>query len=104
MSALSRKTFRVELDDGTVFEVTSRNSDQLAYEDTRLRRKWPMITEGGIQRWHTFLAWSAARRESLYTDSYEKFTDAAVDVESLDDDDDGAGAAVDPTPPAPPGS
>jgi hypothetical protein len=102
LSALSRKSFRVELADGTVFDVQSVNADQLAYEDTRMRRKWPMITEGGIQRWHTFLAWSAARRAGVYTDPYEKFTDDAVDVESTDDDD--AGEPVDPTPPAPPGS
>jgi hypothetical protein len=102
MSALSRKTFRVELGDGTTFDVRSLNADQLAYEDTRLRRKWPMITEGGVQRWHTFLAWSAARRTGDYPGTYEEFTVAAVDVESLDEDP--AGEAVDPTPPAPPGS
>jgi hypothetical protein len=99
VSALSRKRFRVELDDGTVFDVQSVNADQLAYEDTRLRRKWPLITEGGIQRWHTFLAWSAARRASLYADPFERFTDAAVDVECTDDDEVN-GEPVDPTPPA----
>jgi hypothetical protein len=102
MSALSRKTFRVVLEDGTTFDVESVNRDQLAYEDTRAVRKWPLITEGGIQRWHTFLAWSAARRAGVYTDKYEQFIDAAVDVESLDDDT--AGEPVDPTQPAPPGS
>lgn len=103
MSALSRKNFRVELDDGTVFDVQSVNADQLAYEDTRMRRKWPMITEGGIQRWHTFLAWSAARRAALYTEPFERFTEDAVDVESTDEDETG-GEPVDPTPPAPRGS
>jgi hypothetical protein len=102
MSALSRKNFRVVLEDGTAFDVQSVNADQLSYEDTRLRRKWPMITEGGIQRWHTFLAWSAARRSGLYTEPYERFVEAAVDVESTDDDD--AGEPVDPTQPVPRGS
>ena len=86
-----------------MFDVQSVNADQLAYEDTRLRRKWPMITEGGIQRWHTFLAWSAARRGNLYAEGYERFCEAAVDVESTDDDETN-GEPVDPTPPAPPGS
>jgi hypothetical protein len=103
MSALSRKNFRVELADGTVFDVQSVNADQLSYEDTRPRRKWPMITEGGIQRWHTFLAWSAARRAGSYTEPFEKFADDAVDVECTDEDE-VAGEPVDPTLPAPRGS
>lgn len=98
MSALSRKTIKVELADGTAFEVRTVNADQLAYEDTRAIRKWPLITDGGIQRWHTFLAWKAATRQGLYAGKYEQFVEDAVDVDAAEDE------PVDPTPPGQSGS
>lgn len=100
MSALSRKSFAVELDDGTRLEVTSINKDQIAYERTRARHKWPMITEGGVSQWWTFLAWAAAKRTGVFTGTYEQFEDQAVDVDCTDDDD--TGEPVDPTPRAVP--
>lgn len=101
MSALSRKSFRVELTDGSRFDVQSVNADTIAYERTRLRRKWPMITEGGVSTWWTFLAWSAAHRTGTYPGTYEEFETDAVDVDCTDDDDTGTGEPVDPTRPGP---
>lgn len=97
MSTLSRKHLRAELDDGRVLDVTTIVADQLAYETTRHRRKWPMITEGGVVTWWSFLAWAAASRLGEYAGKYEEWTAALVDVEDLDPDVEGE--PVDPTPP-----
>ena len=107
MGSLSRKHLRVELDDGRLVELTTSNDDQITYEETRARRKWPQITEGGITLWWTFLAYLAARRSGVVepTTKWEDWRPMVVDItnldDELDDDDDGLG---DPTLPAVSGS
>ncbi len=85
---LSAPNLSVSLEDGTTFEVQATNRDLVAYEREAARRKWPAPTDAPFT-WLTFLAWSAARRESLIDNAMtlSLFTDAAVDVSKVDDDD-----------------
>lgn len=100
MPSLSRHTFRVELADGSVHEVTSSNADQIAWEETRARRKWPQVTEGAVVLWWTFLAWRAASRAGVTSVDFSTWKEKeCVDVDNLTaDENDGAGEDVDPTP------
>lgn len=102
MATLSRLHLRVTLPDRDPLEVTTVLADQVAYEATRARRKWPLITDGGVGTWWSFMAWQALTRTGAYHGTYEEFVAAALDVESLDDDP--AGGDVDPTQPAEPAS
>lgn len=96
MASLSRQQFRITMTDGVSYEVMTNNSDQIAYEQTRARRKWPQITEGGVVTWWTFIAWRASSREKLTEASYEAWSDLVADIDNITpEDDDGA----DPTPP-----
>jgi len=103
MGSLSRKHLRVELDDGRELDLTTTNDDQITYEETRARRKWPQITEGGITTWWTFLAYMAARRTGQVepTTKWEDWRQMCVDITNLDDEDDDEDAELgDPTRPA----
>ena len=90
MGALSRKNLRVELVDGRTVDIRTTNDDQITYEETRARRKWPQITEGGITTWWTFLAYVAARRTGVVeaTTKWEEWRPMVVDITNLDDEDD----------------
>lgn len=98
MASLSRQTFRVTLNDGTSYEIMTNNADQIAYETTRARRKWPQITEGGVVTWWTFLAWRASSRANLTDASYEAWQDLVADIDNISPDDDDS---ADPTLPIP---
>lgn len=94
MSALSRKHLSASLSDGRVFDLHTVVADQISYENTRHRRKWPLISEGGVVLWWAFLAWTAATRTGQYDDTWEAWQLALVDVDDLDTDDE---SEVDPT-------
>lgn len=97
MSALSRKHLQATLADGRILDLHTVVADQIAYEQTRHRRKWPLISEGGVVMWWTFLAWTAATRLGDYDDTYDAWQLQLVDVDDLDTDDDDDAATVDPT-------
>lgn len=74
----------VVMDDGATFEVQSDNRDQLAYERTRARHKWPEPSAAPFM-WLTFLAWSALRREGAYPGNLDEFEAHALGVTNQTD-------------------
>lgn len=101
MAELVRHRYTVTLDGAEPFEVLTSLADQTVYEQTRQRRKWPLISEGGVNFWTSFTAWSAAKRTGQIDGlTYEQFADRVVSLQTDDDE----GEPVDPTPPDQPGS
>jgi hypothetical protein len=86
------------MDDGTEFEAQALNIDMLTFDRQRARLGWPTASDAPFV-WLTFLAWSAAMRESLIPElSLSEFEQRAWQVSNADDDE--AGQTVDPTKPA----
>ena len=88
--------------DGAELTIQTANPDQILYEKTAMRHKWP---RGDAQpvTWMTFIAWAGLRREGQIPRemSWEDFSDTqALDVSAPDTDDDEEGPG-DPTPPGP---
>lgn len=81
----------VTLADGEVLELTSANPDLVRFDITRNKHKWPDAEAAPIL-WMTFIAWAAARRTGVYTDTWDKWSNEdCLELEVGDDED------VDPT-------
>lgn len=86
-------------------ELAITNPDRVAWDRTARRQGWPAFTEAPFLGL-TFLAWAAARRTGVYTDSFEQWSEHdALDIttaaEATDDADDYLSAGLDhPTGPA----
>jgi len=68
--------------------VQSDNRDILLWETTRVRHKWPPMTESPF-RWMTFLSWAAARRTGAIEASvtYEAWEGSVLSVGDTSQDD-----------------
>lgn len=94
-----RMTITYELDTGPVQTVHAGAGDMMRYELTARKQHWGTMADMPLLS-SAFLAWSAAKRSGLYTDTWESFRDALVDLDTSAGDD--SETDVDPTRPAPP--
>lgn len=78
------------MNDGQVFDVQSKTSDYLSFEQTARKHKWGGIAESPA-RWEAYIGWSSLRRLKLIESTWEEFIDDVDLVEGKADD-------VDPTP------
>lgn len=82
----------IEMDNGDVFDVQTKTSDYMLYEETAKRHKWGGLADNPA-KWEAFLAWSALRRLGKYGGTWETFKGEVDIVEATQID-------VDPTPTA----
>lgn len=98
---IARHRYTVTLEGGEPFDVFTSFADQTVYEQTRQRRKWPMIAEGGVNYWVGFTAWLAAKRAGRFDGTYEAWTAQVTSFVTYDEEDEDT---VDPTSPDQPPS
>lgn len=88
---------RIDYADGTDLVVRVLNPDYLRWDLSRQKRGWPVGPEAPFL-FATFLAWSAAKREGHFAGSYEEFTEQAIDITPIkQDEDQDAGDVIRPT-------
>lgn len=100
---INRLRLAVELEDGTEHELTVANPSHIAWDLTRVKRKWPEAGDAPMF-WQTFLAWHGLHRAGLYAGTFDTFKDedcAALQLvneagEPMTEDEEPE--AVDPTP------
>lgn len=92
---MAARKLRISLPDGKTLDVQPTLEDRLKFETTlRKNRGWGDLKDNALKL-EPFLAWSAASRAGETSLSWEEFTSgptAALDVEAIKDDDDGADA------------
>lgn len=68
-------------------EVQTTNADLVNWDRTRMRHKWPKVSEAPFL-WLTFIAWSAARRVGAITAEhrYESWENDVLEIETLTED------------------
>lgn len=78
-------------------EVQCTNGDLVLWDRTRVKHRWPKFDEAPFL-WLTFISWAAAKRTGALPDglTYERWEAEVLNVEALDNDEDGEGS---PTPP-----
>ena len=92
MNGISRHTITVELAGrDEPLTVVTANPDLVQWDETRARKGWPTMTDAPML-WMTFLAWHAARRLGHFTDGWDAFRDACLDIDM-----EGEPKPVDPT-------
>jgi hypothetical protein len=74
----------------------------LAWDDTRVKHKWPKM-EDAPSRWLTFISWHAARRTGAIPVDlrHEEWARQVIDVSAVDDDDESDIGAPFPVAPEP---
>lgn len=99
-SRLARQELLVELNNGTVHEISVGNPSLVAFDRTRAARKWPTTKESPIF-WATFIAWHHMKARGLVSCNFEKFESEVCEViEFVNPKKKGKkGKTVDPTPP-----
>lgn len=71
-------------------ELAITNPDRVAWDRTARRHGWPPFTEAPFLGL-TFLAWAAARRTGVYTDSFEQWSEHdALEIDTAKDADEDA--------------
>jgi hypothetical protein len=82
---------RVMMADGSTLELQTANPDLVLWDRTSVKKRWPTFQQANFL-WLTFIAWAAARRTgAIGADfTYEKWEAEALQVEVLDDSDDGS--------------
>jgi hypothetical protein len=109
-NGLAYPRLRVQMADGAEWEVQPIGPDQMLFEVTAVKHKFPEFTKAPVT-WQTFLAWAASRREGLIpntltwdtfktTHLYVQATTDADDDDDQADDDESDPADVPPTRPA----
>lgn len=93
---------RVVMADGAEWEVQPIGPDQILWERTAVKHKWPDFQQTPVT-WQTFLAWASSRREGLIPAglTWEAFSTAehryienvAAEQDTPADDDDDPDAA-----------
>jgi hypothetical protein len=110
MANLAAPIVRVTLEDGdnlSEYVVQTDNRDNVAWDMTRGRKKWPQFNEAPFL-WLTFLAWSAMRRGGDTSLSVDDFLERCVSAQAVKQDGTAVSAedaaaediSVDPTNPA----
>lgn len=90
---IQKVTVQVLMVDGTLHTVDTILADQIAFSTTRQKHSWPSATEDPIL-FGSFLAFSAMKRQGLFTGSWPEFCDAVAAIDAEDP------SPVDPTPAA----
>lgn len=94
MATLSTPLLNVTMDDGRDLTVQALNIDLLAWDRTRVAKKWPTGQEAPFV-WLTFLAWHALKRGGdIDGMSLPDFETHCLQVSAAEE-------TVDPTQPAP---
>lgn len=90
---------RVVMEDGAEWEIQPKGKDQIRWEETAVKHKWPDFQKTPA-KWQTFLAFTASRREGLIplALSWEEFLTAHDYVQPADSDDPGEAAEDEPDP------
>lgn len=84
--AIQRVKFAVLMEDGTEYpEVMTNLFDQVAYDRERIRRRWPPMQDNQMT-FAAFTAYSAMRRQGMYTGTYDDFLNAVAAVDEHNDD------------------
>jgi hypothetical protein len=111
-NGLAYPRLRVVMADDAEWQVQPIGPDQIRFELTASKHKWPPFTDTPVL-WQTFLAWTASRREGLlptsvtweeFRDTGHRYVQAAPTDDEQDqaDDEDGLGPDdVRPTRPGP---
>lgn len=99
---LTNPVCHVTMADGGQFDVTATNADLVAYDLSRVPRKWPLPNDAPML-YQTFIAWKACTREALVDPkmTWETFVRDAVQVTTTRGDGEADTADVDPTRPGP---
>lgn len=97
MALLTRRFATVELANGDLFtDVRITAADQVRYEETAQRHRWPSLTvkDGSgtmphLDHSERFVIWSALKREGKYQGTWEEFKDRdlldyAIDAQEVD--------------------
>jgi hypothetical protein len=96
---LNTPRVRVVRDGVDDIELQTTNADLVLWDRTRLRHKWPQVSDAPFL-WLTFIAWAAARRTGAITPDhrYEAWEVEVLEVETLTDDEgeDEGGRPTDP--------
>jgi len=87
---VKRLDIHVEMENGDVFDVTTRTSDYLLYERTAKIHKWGTVSDNPAL-WEAFLAWASLRRVGKFSGTWEAFQKDVEMVEAKQQN-------VDPTP------
>lgn len=103
MSAIPKLIVHVEMRNGVVHEdVRITGADRIAYErEARKHKDWPGMVDGQSESAIHWAAWHALKRTGRYGGTWEAFEQGDyIDViaDPGDDEDEGEGGAVDPTP------
>jgi hypothetical protein len=85
--------FHVVMDDGGEWDIQSRNSDLVAWDDTARIHRWGGPNDSPM-KWSSFVAWHGSKREGLTALSFDQFVAAALDVYVVTPD-----VVMDPTTP-----
>ncbi len=86
---MKKLNVHVEMENGDVFDVSTKTADYLLYEETAKRHKWGGISDNPA-KWEAFLAWAALRRLGKYVGTWEAFKAEVDMIEAKQED-------VDPT-------
>lgn len=69
---MKKLDIHIEMDNGDVFDVTTKTADYLLFEVTANKHKWGGISDNPA-RWEAFLGWAALRRMGKYGGTWEAF-------------------------------
>ena len=69
---MKRLDIHIEMENGDVYDVTTKTADYLLFETTAKRHKWGGVSDNPAL-WEAFLAWSAARRVGKFAGTWETF-------------------------------
>jgi len=84
---MKRLNIHIEMENGDVFDVTTKTADYLLFETTAKRHKWGGISDNPAL-WEAFLAFSAARRVGKFAGTWEQFTAQVDMVEAIAEESD----------------
>jgi len=73
---------KIEMENGDVFEVTTKTADFLLWEDTAKKHRWGTFSDNPA-RWEAFLGWAALKRLNKYGSTWEVFLKEVDMVEAI---------------------
>jgi hypothetical protein len=79
---MKKLDIHIEMENGDVFDVTTKTSDYLLFETTAKRHRWGGISDNPAL-WEAFLGWSALKRVGKFSGTWEEFTKAVDIVEGV---------------------
>ena len=86
---MRRLNINIVMENGDVYDVTTKTADYLLFETTAKRHKWGGVSDNPAL-WEAYLGWAALRRVGKFSGTWEAFTKEVDMVEATPED-------VDPT-------